>query len=66
VQAGENLFRLALRYGVTVDDLKAANGLTSDLIDVGQVLVIPVGARPTLAPQVTSPGDVLPPTPPSS
>lgn len=41
VQAGENLFRLGLRYGTTAAAIRAANGLRSDLIYVGQRLVIP-------------------------
>ncbi|HEY4691580.1 MAG TPA: LysM domain-containing protein [Anaerolineae bacterium] len=42
VQPGENLFRIALRYGSTVQALAAANGITNiNLIFVGQVLKIP-------------------------
>ncbi len=42
VQAGENLFRLALRYGTTVQAIVSANGLTdAGSIRVGQRLVIP-------------------------
>ncbi len=42
VQAGENLFRIALRYGITVDELAAANGITDPTrVYVGQVLIIP-------------------------
>ena len=41
VQAGDNLFRLGLRFGVSVRALQAANGLRSTYIHVGQVLVIP-------------------------
>lgn len=42
VQRGENLFRIALRYGHTVSVLSAANGITNpNLIYAGQVLVIP-------------------------
>lgn len=41
VQAGDNLFRIALRFNVSLAALKAANGLTSNLIFVGQVLIIP-------------------------
>ncbi|MBN1262600.1 MAG: LysM peptidoglycan-binding domain-containing protein [Anaerolineae bacterium] len=41
VQPGENLFRIALRYGTTVDAIRAANGLANNLIYVGQQLVIP-------------------------
>lgn len=49
VQPGETLFRIALRYGITVDALRAANGLTGNLIYAGQVLVIP-GAGATVSP----------------
>lgn len=44
VQPGENLFRISLRYGVTVNDLMRANGLTSIYIYAGQTLVIPSSA----------------------
>lgn len=47
VQRGENLFRIALRYGVTVDALAAANHLSNPRhIYVGQRLVIPTGTGP--------------------
>ena len=43
VQPGENLFRIGLRYGVTVKTLAAANGLRNPShIYVGQRLVIPI------------------------
>ena len=41
VQPGENLFRIGLKYGVSVDDLRTANGIVGDLIYAGQVLTIP-------------------------
>jgi LysM repeat protein len=41
VQAGDTLFSLATRFGVTVDELKAANNLMDDNIQVGQQLIIP-------------------------
>jgi LysM repeat protein len=41
VQRGDTLFRIGLRFGVTVANLKAANGLIGNTIFVGQVLVIP-------------------------
>jgi LysM repeat protein len=43
VQAGENLFRISLRYGVTVDDIVQANNLGSAdaILRVGQQLIIP-------------------------
>jgi 2',3'-cyclic-nucleotide 2'-phosphodiesterase/3'-nucleotidase len=42
VQRGDNLFRIALRYGLTTDELAAANNITDPTrIFAGQVLVIP-------------------------
>ncbi len=41
VQAGETLFRIALNYGVSVDALRAANGIAGNTIYAGQTLVIP-------------------------
>jgi LysM repeat protein len=41
VRAGDSLWKIAHRYGLTVDQLKDANGLKGDLILIGQQLVIP-------------------------
>jgi len=41
VAQGETLTRIARRYGVSVSSLRSANGLSSDLIKVGQKLTIP-------------------------
>lgn len=42
VQAGENLFRIALRYNTTVDAIANANGIANPaLVYVGQVLTVP-------------------------
>jgi LysM repeat protein len=47
VAAGENLFRIGLRYGFTVEELAAYNNLPNpDRIDVGQVILIPPGGLP--------------------
>src|SRR3990172_3463551 len=43
VQPGDNLFRIALKFNTTVAAIQAANGLTSDIIRIGQVLIIPTG-----------------------
>lgn len=71
VQAGENLFRIALRYGTTVEAIAKANGITNAaLIYVGQTLTIPGGTpgggppAPTPAPggekvHIVQPGENL-------
>jgi LysM repeat protein len=41
VQPGDTLFSIARRYGVTVQAIRAANGLTSNNIRVGTQLLIP-------------------------
>ena len=43
VQSGQNLSIIAKRYGITVTDLKAANGLRSNSLKVGQRLKVPKG-----------------------
>jgi LysM repeat protein len=50
VQRGETLFRISLKYGVTVDALRAANGIVGNTIYAGQVLVIPGAASAGTAP----------------
>jgi nucleoid-associated protein YgaU len=41
VRSGDTLFSIARRYGITVQAIMAANGLTSNNIRVGQQLIIP-------------------------
>jgi len=41
VQAGDTLFSIAQRFGVSVEELRARNGLEGDRIQVGQRLQIP-------------------------
>ena len=49
VAPGDTLFSLARLYGTTVEELKRLNGLDSDLIKVGQVLIVPgEGRRPEI------------------
>jgi len=66
VQRGENLFRIALRYGTTVQAVAGANGIANPaLIYTGQVLTIPSsGTAPPSPPAgettyTVQPGDNL-------
>lgn len=52
VQKGDSLWSIAKRFNVGVDEIKSANNLTSNLISVGQKLVIP-GAAPSDQTNVT-------------
>jgi len=65
VRGGENLSRIAKRYGVTVKEIRTVNGLKSNDIKVGQKLRIPSaagGARAGAAPDALTPVPTLPPT----
>ncbi len=63
VQRGENLFRIALRYGITVDELAQLNGITDPgNILVGQRLLVPSGTIAETTEAVThvvQPGETL-------
>ena len=40
VKAGDGLWRIAKNYGLTLDELKSMNQLTSNIIQPGQVLIV--------------------------
>jgi LysM repeat protein len=46
VQAGDSLYKIAAKYGVTIEQLKTLNQLPSNIIYVGQVLKITDGQLP--------------------
>lgn len=56
VQPGDTLLLIAQRFGVSVDEVKRANGLTSNMIYVSQQLVIPSEYD---GDYVVQPGDTL-------
>ncbi|MEM9953448.1 MAG: LysM peptidoglycan-binding domain-containing protein [Chloroflexota bacterium] len=63
VQSGENLFRIALRYGVSLSSIAEANGISNPaLIFVGQQLTIPgtTGGTPAPAPNPNPSPDPAP------
>ena len=41
VQSGDSLYSIARKYNTTVDELKRLNNLTSNLLTIGQRLIIP-------------------------
>ena len=43
VKSGDTLYGIASRYGVSVDELKRYNNLSSNVLSVGQQLYIPTG-----------------------
>ena len=44
VKSGDSLYSLANQFGVTVNELKQANNLSSNLLSIGQKLIIPTEA----------------------
>jgi LysM repeat protein len=62
VQAGENVYRIAQRYGSTVEAIMATNGIAdARSLKVGQVLLIPTegGGMTGTGAYVVQPGDTL-------
>ena len=65
VQPGDTLGALALRYGVTVEELVEINRITNkDLIFVGDTLQIPDAVPPAAVPPTTVPSSTTVPTAP--
>ena len=66
VEAGETLYALSRKYGVGVSEIKAANGLNSDMLSIGQRLKIPrqliqaPAPEPVPVPQASRPVSATP------
>lgn len=68
VAAGENAYRIAKRYGTTVEVLAELNQLDDpESLAIGQVLILPgtAPAPPTQPPPTTDPKTPAPPPPPA-
>lgn len=59
VRSGDTLWLLAQRYGTTVDAIKNLNGLTSNMLNIGQVLKIPATAVSSYFEYAVRTGDTL-------
>jgi len=59
VQSGDSLWLIANRYNTTVDAIKRLNGLTSDMLNIGQVLKIPSSQSTPYIEHTVRPGDTL-------
>lgn len=58
VQPGDSLYTLSQRFGVTIEQIKSANQLTSNIIYIGQGLYIPAERQEPLV-YTVKPGDTL-------
>lgn len=60
VKSGDSLWSIAKKYGVTVNELKTANNLTSNTLSIGQILRIPIEEEDSLpSTYVVKSGDTL-------
>lgn len=48
VKSGDNLYTISRIYNVSVDDLKKANNLTTNILSIGQTLLIPTPSKTTI------------------
>jgi len=65
VQAGETLYKIGLRYGVTVDTLQNGNCMSTTALSVGDVIYVPPAApvSPTKTPVLSVPQATITPGP---
>ena len=60
VKSGDSLWSISKKYGITVDELKQANNLTSNLLSIGQNLLIPTKeSEATTNEYIVQKGDTL-------
>lgn len=59
VRSGDTLWILAQRFGTTVDEIRRLNGLSSNILSIGQVLRIPTAADYPYFEYMVRSGDTL-------
>ncbi len=59
VRPGDTLWDLARRHGTTIEALRQANGLSSDVLRPGMELILPTGSNPTPKTYIVAEGDTL-------
>jgi LysM repeat protein len=59
VQRGDTLFKISVRFGVSMDAIRSANGLTGDRIYAGQSLIIPDPNAQAQAPAAPAAGSTI-------
>lgn len=58
VNAGDSLYSIAKKYGITVNALKTANNKVNNMLSIGEILVIP-NANDVYRTHIVVPGDTL-------
>lgn len=67
VVRGDSLWSISRKYGCSVSELAAANGMTrSTVLQIGQVLIVPVAVKPAPPAGAPAPLSPAPTTPPDS
>ena len=59
VKSGDSLWNIAKKYNITVQELKDANNLTSNLLSIGQTLIIPSSTTGSTKTYTVKKGDSL-------
>ena len=59
VKSGDSLWSISRKFGITVDELKNANNLKSNLLSIGQNLIIPGLTSATSDEYIVKKGDTL-------
>jgi LysM repeat protein len=59
VAQGDTLFDIAIKFNKSVEEIKRLNGLSSDLLSIGQVLIIEPPAQPLASTAAAQPTEVI-------